>query len=45
MMSHRVFQHINTVGTLYVPSGSDYSSWLRTDEYYLGYYNWTVQYI
>jgi len=24
------------------PSGSDYSSWLSTDEYYLGYYGWTA---
>lgn len=27
-------------GTLYYPKGSDYSSWLSSGEYYLGYYNW-----
>jgi hypothetical protein len=30
---------------LYVPKGcaSNYSSWMRTSSYYLGYYNWTIQ--
>lgn len=32
---------INSNGTLYYPQGSDYSLWLSTDNYYLGYYNWT----
>jgi hypothetical protein len=27
-------------GTLYYPSGSDYSSWMSNDEYYLGYHQW-----
>ena len=27
-------------GILYYPSGSDYSSWMKKDYYYLGYYNW-----
>ena len=27
--------------TLHYPSGSDYSSWLSSSSYYLGYYNWT----
>lgn len=28
-------------GTLHVPAGSDYSTWMSTDNYYLGKYNWT----
>ena len=28
-------------GTLYYPSGSDYSSWMKHDYCYLGYYHWT----
>ena len=39
------FNGVENNGTLYIPSGSDYSSWLRTDAKYLGYYNWTVEYI
>lgn len=38
-----VFQGIPTGGTLYVPEGADYSSWMSEDAYYLGYYNWTVK--
>lgn len=30
-------------GILYYPQGSDYSSWMSTSGYYLGYYNWTSQ--
>ena len=26
---------------LYVPKGSDYSSWMSTEPYYLGHYGWT----
>lgn len=26
---------------VYYPQGSDYSSWMLTDSYYLGYNNWT----
>ena len=32
-------------GVLKVPQGSDYSSWMLNDKYYLGYYNWTIEYI
>ena len=32
-------------GILYVPQGSDYSSWMKNEEYYLGYYDWTISYI
>ena len=34
------FQIGHYFGTLYHPIGSDYSSWLSTSEYYLGYYSW-----
>jgi hypothetical protein len=37
------FAGIKSNGVLYYPSGSDYSSWLATDSYYLGYFNWTGQ--
>ena len=39
------FMSILKGGTLYVPTESDYSSWMSKDYYYLGYYNWTIQYI
>ena len=35
------FQNVKTGGTLYVPTGSDYSVWMGTGNYYLGKYNWT----
>ena len=34
------FRGIASNGTLYYPKGSDYSQWLSTNEYYLGYYGW-----
>ena len=34
------FDGIKKGGTLIYPEGSDYSSWLSTDSYYLGYYEW-----
>ena len=34
------FQGVKENGTLYYPTGSDYSQWLSTDPYYLGYYDW-----
>lgn len=30
-------------GTLYYPSGSDYSDWLKNESGYFGYYGWTGQ--
>ena len=36
------FKGVPTNGILYYPVGSDYSSWMKTDDYYLGYYNWTT---
>lgn len=40
-LRYNAFRNIKTNGTLHVPSGSDYSSWMSTDNYYLGSYNWT----
>ena len=37
------FYMIKENGTLYYPSGSDYSSWLTTTSGNLGYYGWTGQ--
>ena len=37
------FYHVRYGCILYYPSGSDYSSWLRTSTYYLGWYGWTGQ--
>lgn len=39
-ISPTTFFEIATGGILYYPEGSDYSSWLSDDEYYLGYYLW-----
>ena len=35
------FQNIKTSGTLHVPAGSNYSTWMSTSNYYLGKYSWT----
>lgn len=37
------FNGISTNGTLYYPAGSDYSSWMSTNNYCLGYYDWTAE--
>ena len=34
------FRGVAYDGTLYYPEGSDYSSWLSTDDFYLGAYRW-----
>lgn len=39
-ISADTFQGIATGGTLYHVEGSDYSTWLSNDQYYLGYYLW-----
>lgn len=39
---NNTFNCIPTGGTLYYPAGSDYSTWLSTQPYYLGYYGWNV---
>lgn len=38
------FRNIKRNGVLKVPNGSDYSTWMQTSNYYLGYYGWTIQY-
>ena len=37
------FEGIKSNGILRVPSGSDYSSWMSTENFYLGKYNWTTE--
>ena len=39
------FSNVKANGILKVHTGSNYSSWMRTNKTYLGYYNWTVEYI
>lgn len=41
----KTFDGIPKNGALKVTSGSDYSTWMSTEIYYLGYYNWTINYI
>ena len=41
-IDNNTFMRVKTDGTLTVPSGSTgYDVWMGTDNYYLGYYNWT----
>ena len=42
-ITYNTFQYIASHGVLSVPSGSDYSSWMSNDSYYLGYYSWKKQ--
>ena len=44
-IQNTTFIHIKNGGVLKVPAGSDYSSWMKTSNYYLGKYNWTIKYI
>ena len=37
------FKDVMENGILYYPSGSDYSSWMKTSSYRLGSYNWTSE--
>ena len=37
------FKNVASNGILKYPNGSDYSSWLSTNDYYLGYYKWKSQ--
>ena len=40
------FLNVSTNGVLKVPVGSTgYNTWMSTANYYLGSYNWTIQYI
>jgi hypothetical protein len=38
-----VFYYTGNNGVLKVPNVDNYSSWMKTDSYYLGYYNWTIE--
>lgn len=40
-IQNTTFQNIKENGTLYVPTGSSYSTWMSENNYYLGLYNWT----
>ena len=42
-ISYNTFREVKSNGILHYPSGSDYSSWMSTASYYLGYYHWTSQ--
>ena len=37
------FYGVGSYGILSFPEGSDYSTWLQTSKYYLGYYKWVGQ--
>ena len=39
-VSDSTFKNVGENGTLIYPADSDYSSWLATEKYYLGYYFW-----
>lgn len=41
LVNKYTFDYVTSNGTLYYPLGADYSKWLSTNEYYLGYYGWT----
>ena len=41
-ISNATFRSVGNNGTLTVPSGSDYSAWMSTGSYYLGFYRWTL---
>ena len=36
------FSGVGNNGVLYVPTGSDYSTWMQNANYYLGLYGWTI---
>lgn len=40
-IENNTFRDVKTEGTLYVPTGSNYNTWMGTGNYYLGKYNWT----
>ena len=42
LYGYATFENVKSNGTLTVPTGATgYDTWMSTDEYYLGYYNWT----
>lgn len=44
-ITDRTFINADRNGVLYHQEGSDYSSWMSTDQYYLGYTDWTTDII
>ena len=42
-ISSNTFRGIKYFGKLQYPAGSNYSSWMSTSSYYLGYYKWTTE--
>ena len=44
-IKYTTFLGVSSNGTLQVPQGSDYSTWMSASSYYLGYYGWTLEYI
>ena len=42
-IGHQTFYYVKQSGILRAPAGSDYSSWMKTSSYYLGYYHWTTK--
>ncbi len=46
-ISNSTFRSVKSNGTLHIPTNADYSTWLSTSSYYLGYYSWnsTIIYI
>lgn len=42
-LEYNSFRNVKSNGVLKYPSGSDYSSWLSTETYYLGNSNWTSE--
>ena len=42
-INNLTFYRMKSGGKLKHPSGSDYSSWMGTGDYYLGKYNWTAK--
>ena len=44
-ITFNTFYGVKEGGVLKVPAGSDYSSWMSTNDCYLGKYNWTIEYI
>ena len=39
-ITYDTFSAVSNLGILVYPDGSNYSSWLSTNSYYLGYYSW-----
>ena len=42
-ITYSTFRDISSNGVLKYPKGSDYSIWMGTNGFYLGFYNWTSQ--